>query len=62
MKKGKDNFNIVEPTLYGSFRTSLIPNGHFFVNDKYSGLYPSALFDIILGNKPTFGKLIRRLC
>ena len=62
MKKGKDNFNIVEPALYGSFRTSLRPDEQFFINNKYSGLYPSALFDIILGNKPTFGKLIRRPC
>lgn len=63
MRRGKDCFNIIEPLIYGPFSHDLENDNSFFVNDKYSGMYPSEILDIKLGNQaPNFSMLVRRLC
>lgn len=63
MKKGKECFNICEPVEYGPFRYELEHDDNFFVNDKWSGMYPSEILDIKFGNQaPRFKKLTKRLC
>ena len=63
MKIGKECFNICEPAEYGPFRCELENDDTFFVDDKWSGMYPSEILDIKLGNQaPRFKKLIKRLC
>lgn len=47
----RDSFNLFEKDLYGYFYTSMrYDKKTFFVSDKYSGLYPSEILDIKVGN------------
>lgn len=47
----RDSFNLFEKDSYGYFYTNMRHNKKtFFVDDKYSGLYPSEILDIKLGN------------
>lgn len=46
-----DSFNLFEKDLYGYFYTNLQDNKDtFFASNKYSGMYPSEILDIKVGN------------
>ena len=47
----RESFNRFEQDTYGYFYTNLQGNKDtFFASNKYSGMYPSEILDIKLGN------------
>lgn len=46
----RDSFNLFEKDTYGYFYTNLRENKDFFTSNKYSGMYPSEILDIKVGN------------
>lgn len=48
----KDSFNLLETETFGLFYRGISNIGDsFFTKDRYSGMYPSEIMDLILGNQ-----------